>query len=105
MTLSSDLSLDLGPAGASDPTDGNPLSGILGSLLGESPSEQKTRLEEATRGARDLTGLVRRRKEETKAPDGPETGNGKGKRKVGFVDDVPVEDERVESKKARVEDA
>ncbi|KAF2101918.1 hypothetical protein NA57DRAFT_25192, partial [Rhizodiscina lignyota] len=49
-----------GPAGAPDPS--NPLAGILGQLLGESPVDQKARIEEATKTANDLTGLVRHRK-------------------------------------------
>ncbi len=38
------------------------VGGILGSLLGESPAAQKARIEEATKEANDLTGLVRHSK-------------------------------------------
>ena len=82
------------PVSINDPTgtgtiDGaNPLSGILGSILGESPAAQKARVEEATKGAHDLTNLVKRKKP---ASDGkrdidksPAT-NGNGKRKVEFA--------------------
>ena len=40
------------------------LGGLLGSLLGETPAQKRTRLEEATKGANDLTGMVRHRKKE-----------------------------------------
>ncbi|KAL1998104.1 hypothetical protein VTN02DRAFT_6853 [Thermoascus thermophilus] len=39
----------------------NTLGGILGQLIGQSPSEQKARLEEATQGANDLSALVRKK--------------------------------------------
>jgi HAT1-interacting factor 1 len=39
-----------------------PLAGILAQAMGESPAQQKVRIEEATKNARDLTGLVRHRK-------------------------------------------
>jgi len=54
-----------GPAGA--PDGSNPLVGILGSLLGESTAQQKSRIEEATKGANDLTGMVRKKKPATSA--------------------------------------
>ncbi|KAI9808743.1 MAG: hypothetical protein M1825_003895 [Sarcosagium campestre] len=38
------------------------LSGILGSILGESAAEQHSRLEQASKEAKDVTGLVRRKK-------------------------------------------
>ena len=77
-----------GPAGA--PDGSNPLVGILGSLLGESAAQQKSRIEEATKSANDLTGMVRKKKPEAAAAkpaeattkrkleeDGEEAGNGK----------------------------
>lgn len=39
----------------------NPISGILGSILSESPAVQKTKLEAASIGAADLTNLVKRK--------------------------------------------
>ncbi|KAI9668445.1 MAG: hypothetical protein M1831_001199 [Alyxoria varia] len=88
-TTTTDPTAPAGPAGAPlDPN--NPLTGILGSILGESPAEQRARIEEATRGARDLTGLVRSRGgggggegkkgekgEKRKGEEGGETGKGK----------------------------
>lgn len=68
-----------GPAGAPDGSD--PLSGILGQLLGESTEQQKARIEEATKGANDLTGLIRHRKKPV-AEQLPAEVNGKGKRKL-----------------------
>ena len=88
-----------GPAGV--PDGSNPLSGILGSLLGESPAEQQTRLEEAKKGATDLTGLVRRKKPAEAATAAETSVNGGGKRKVEFAEEV---EEVGTAKKTRVED-
>ena len=95
------------PVSVSDPTgtgtlDGStPLSGILGSILGESPEEQKKRLEEASKGANDLTNLVKRKKRspshEVAAEKEPVSTNGKRKA------DSLVEDETsMNGKKAKV---
>lgn len=48
-----------GPADAPDAS--NPLGGILGSMLGETPAQQKVRIEQATKGANDLSGLIRKK--------------------------------------------
>lgn len=56
------------PVSINDPTgtgtlDGAiPLSGILGSILGESPAAQQARLTDASNNATDLTNLVKRKK-------------------------------------------
>ncbi|KAI9860579.1 MAG: hypothetical protein M1813_006003 [Trichoglossum hirsutum] len=76
------------------------LGSILGAILGESPAEQRVRLEEASKNANDISGLVRRKKnvleeEESKAENGI---NGNGKRKV---ESTEVE---ASGKRARVED-
>lgn len=85
------------PVSISDPTgmgtiDGsNPLSGILGSILGESPAAQKARLEEASKGAKDLTNLIKRKKPaEGEASKDSESHDiqTNGKRKVGFRGEV-----------------
>lgn len=85
------------PVSINDPTgtgtiDGaNPLSGILGSILGESAAAQKARVEEATKGAHDLTNLVKRKKpvsEGRQDLDKASTTNGNGKRKVEFEGEV-----------------
>lgn len=81
-----------GPAGAPDST--NPMSGILGAALGESPAEQHARIEEAKKGANDLTGLVRRKK----APKAEDDSSANGKRKA--EDNA----EKVDAKKAKVEE-
>ncbi|KAI9820445.1 MAG: hypothetical protein M1832_003778 [Thelocarpon impressellum] len=90
-----------GPSDAS-----NPLSSILGSLLGEAPSDQAARIEQATKEATDLSGLVRRKKPTSTAEAGPSkngvNGNGAGKRKVEFAEEV---EEVGTGKKARIEDA
>lgn len=99
------------PVSINDPTgtgaiDGaNPLSGILGSILGESPAAQKARIEEATKGAHDLTNLVKRKRP---ASDDRQDGvpsaavNGGGKRTLEFADEVQ---EAGSMKKAKVEEA
>ena len=100
------------------------LSGILGQILGgeKSKEEQKKMLEEAAIGAKDLSGLVKRKKvreggnvadasaSATPEPSATTSGgvnggasvNGNGKRKVEFTDEV---EEMETGKKARVEDA
>ncbi|KAI9812623.1 MAG: hypothetical protein M1827_004612 [Pycnora praestabilis] len=82
----------------------NPLGGILGSLLGESPAAQKARLEEASKSAKDLTGLVRRKKPtgEAGTPVSTVNSNGDGKRKVEFADET---EEVGTGKKVKIEDA
>ena len=82
----------------------NPLSGILGSILGESPAAQKKRLEEASKGAKDLTKLIKRNKraegEASKASE-PHGKQSNGKRKVDFRDEV---EEVGTGKKAKISD-
>jgi HAT1-interacting factor 1 len=73
----------------------NAMGGILGATLGESPADAAARLEEAKKGATDVSGLIRK-----KAKPAPSETNGtNGKRKL--------EDESVESesnKKVKVEE-
>lgn len=74
---------------------GNSLGGVLGSAIGETPEEAAARIEEAKKGANDLTGLVRRKvKTETEEPI---NGNGKRKAEEGAEDGG-------DAKKAKVED-
>ncbi|KAI9707519.1 MAG: hypothetical protein M1836_000480 [Candelina mexicana] len=92
-----------GPAGAPDGSD--PLRGILGSLLGETQATQRARVEEATKAANDVSGLVRRKKPAAKESGGDAqsgSSSNNGKRKVDSVD--KVEDVNAASKKAKVED-
>jgi HAT1-interacting factor 1 len=98
------------PKGTGTLDGSTPLSGILGQILGESKEEQKKRLEEASQSAKDLTGLVKRKK--AKSPAAPETSaqsttitNGpaasNGKRKaVEFAEDVS---EQGSTKKTKLE--
>ncbi|KAI4223248.1 MAG: hypothetical protein L6R36_005567 [Xanthoria steineri] len=100
------------PVSMNDPSkpdhdDGlTPLGGILGSILGESPAAQTLRLDEASKGAKDLSNLVKRKKPtaETTTPTlGEEDvlkANG-SKRKVEFVEEVV---EVGTGKKARLSD-
>lgn len=69
-------------------------------MLGETPAAQKSRLEEASKEANDLTGLVKRKKAspQPRVDEAPKTN---GKRKVEF------DEETVEvgtGKKAKLED-
>lgn len=78
--------------------DVNPLGGILGAALGESSEDAKVRIEEATKTANDLTGLVRKNKSAA-APAEAAPTEANGKRKV--EDEADAGDEPV--KKAKVE--
>ena len=82
----------------------NPLSGILGSILGESDTAQNTRIEEALKGAKDLTGLVKRKKVSdapSPQPFASEAPKMNGKRKVDFDEEVI---EAGTAKKAKLSD-
>ncbi|KAL9005066.1 MAG: hypothetical protein Q9188_002139 [Gyalolechia gomerana] len=78
------------------PTSGNAdraeqLGGILGSILGESPAAQREKLDEASKGAKDLSNLVKRKKPTPSVV--PEMADddyvkSNGKRKVEFVEEV-----------------
>jgi HAT1-interacting factor 1 len=57
------------PKGTGTLDGSTPLNGILGQILGESKDEQKKRLEEASIGAKDLTGLVKRKKAKSPAAE------------------------------------
>ena len=75
----------------------NPLRGILGGMLGETPTDQKQRIAEATANANDLSGLVKKKKPAAAvaaAAAGPAS-----KRKL-----EDEENKEASSKKARVED-
>jgi hypothetical protein len=80
---------------------GNPMGGILGTTLGESPEDAAARIEEAKKTATDLTGLVRRKaKPDASTPEPSATNGTNGKRKA--EDEVEVESD---AKKAKVGDA
>jgi len=107
LTINQLVELRQPPVSINDPTgtgtlDGsNPLSGILGSILGESPAAQKARLEEASRGATDLTNLVKKKKPAHPESDaaGASGVQTNGKRKA----DEMTEDKKVDAgKKAKV---
>ncbi|KAL7813720.1 hypothetical protein V8C26DRAFT_404636 [Trichoderma gracile] len=74
----------------------NPLGGILGAAFGQSAADVQARVEEATKNAVDLTGLVRKKK--AKADDA-EAAKGNGKRKAD--DDESTE---LETKRTKVEE-
>lgn len=87
----------------------DPLQGILGQVLGEDQATARKRIEEAMSGARDLTGLVRKKAPAAAPVPTPVTTtvvvpeyNGNGKRKL---DDLAEKEEEKEgSKKAKVEE-
>lgn len=92
----------------------HPLSSILSSIISESPANQTARLEEASKTAVDLTGLVKRMKPATggESKRGLSSqvpaqvgGTGSGKRKTEFVDDFADElaDELGMEKRAKTE--
>ena len=83
------------PRGTGSVDGASALSGILGSILGESPEAQKARIEEATRGATDVSNLVKRKKPAAAVPE---------KRKAED-EDGPEREDPGAGKKARVEDA
>lgn len=74
----------------------NPLRGILGGMLGETPVDQKQRIAEATANANDLSGLIKKKKPAATATAAP-----------GLASKRKLEDEQSQeatSKKAKVED-
>jgi HAT1-interacting factor 1 len=88
------------------PTSGvNPLGGILGATIGEAPADAAARIEEATKNATDLSGLIRHKKkpkpaEATTIEQNDNTNGANGKRKA--EDDAEDSDS---AKKAKVESA
>lgn len=82
----------------------NPLSGILGSILGETQEAQESRLAEASKSANDLTNLVKRKKPaktEKQIDDDGSVLQSNGKRKV---DSAEIDEELVTGKKAKMDD-
>lgn len=73
----------------------NPLRGILGGMLGETPADQKMRIAEATANANDLSGLVKKKKVKPVEPAAATLPIQKRKLEDG---------EEVTSKKAKVEE-
>src|SRR5690606_6299088 len=82
--------------------DANPFGGILGAALGESSAEAQARIDEATKTATDLTGLVRKKKpkEEPKAAPPPAEASA-AKRKADDGLEAPGEES---SKRAKTEE-
>lgn len=93
---------DLNGTGAID--GANPLSGILGSILGETQEAQESRLAEASKSANDLTNLVKRKKHaktEKQIDDDGSILQSNGKRKV---DSAEIDEGLVTGKKAKMDD-
>lgn len=70
------------------------LKGILGQIVGQSPTDQKAKLDAVSKGATDLSSLVRRK------PAAAQPSQQGSKRPA--VDDAETEED---SKRARVDDA
>lgn len=70
------------------------MSGILGQILGETPTAKNARLEEVSKGANDLTGTnFVKKKKPAPASEGSKTAEDKlpqtnGKRKVDFSEET-----------------
>lgn len=81
------------------------MAAMFAAMIGESPAQAKARLEDATKNANDLTGLVRKKK-----PKAPQASNGSsasagasnGKRKLD-VDEVMGSEG--DGKRAKTEEA
>lgn len=71
------LNIASGGGQADVPDGADPIRGVLGAMLGASKAEQAKKIQEATQGANDLSGLVKKRK--AKAIEGGEA-EGKGKK-------------------------
>ena len=87
-------------AGTAGGPQADAIGGLLAQVLGQSAGEQKARIEEASKNANDLTGLVKKKPKAqasngtTQSAGGASTSNGKRK----LEDDV----ESSEEKKMRV---
>jgi len=86
----------VGPNGMSMEDPAAAIRGLLGSMLGASPEEQKKQLDEAKKNANDLTGMVKRKGKDVAAAAAGV------KRKA---DDATAAENKDKSKKARVEEA
>lgn len=85
---------------AFDSIDKSVFQGLLGGMIGADPAAQKAKLEEATKAANDITGLVKTKKKE-KAPAPAPTASsdaGSSKRKL------EVEEEGANGKRAKTEE-
>lgn len=85
--------------------EANVLGGLFGAVLGETPEQTQARVAEATKGAVDLTSMVRKKAkpegESAAAVPAAESSASNGKRKA---EDEPVETGGEAPKKARVEE-
>jgi HAT1-interacting factor 1 len=77
------------------------MAGLLAQILGEDPSKQKAKLEEAKVNANDLSGLVRKKKPKPAASNGAAApavsaeGSSNGKRKLEDVVESDQEGKKV----------
>lgn len=82
-------------AAAFDTIDPSLFQGLMGGLLGSDPSTVKAKLEEASKSAKDISGLVKTRKKEKPVAAGEGSS---GKRKL------EVQNEEANGKRAKTED-
>ncbi|KAH8671205.1 hypothetical protein BX600DRAFT_434329 [Xylariales sp. PMI_506] len=75
----------------------NPMTGILGAALGESPAAAQARIQEAKKNATDLSSLVRKKEKKAEVASSPET-NGKRKAEDAVEGDA-------ETKKTKVDES
>lgn len=87
------------PLSTGDPHGATPLHGILGQILGESQEEQRKRLAEASAGATDISGLVKKKTTKSDSDVAALAVNESGKRKAEEAEEA--EDVKA-TKKARV---
>lgn len=76
----------------------------MGSILGESAAEQKTRIAEATKGANDLTGLIRKKPSKAEKPKGVDVVAAAAPGAKRKLEDSENGGDVLNGKKAKVED-
>lgn len=64
------------------------MAGLFASMIGETMAQQKSRIEDASKNANDISGLVRKKKPKTEASSGAANGKRKLEETLGVDDDV-----------------
>jgi HAT1-interacting factor 1 len=75
------------------------MAGLLADMLGESPAQSKARIEEATKNANDISGLVKHKKKPKVEASNGAAGSGasaatNGKRRLDETAEVEAEGKR-----------
>ncbi|KAF2105577.1 hypothetical protein BDV96DRAFT_509192 [Lophiotrema nucula] len=95
------VDLNADPNATIDPAQGidaTVFQGLLGGILGADPETQKAKLEEASKSANDISGLVRTKKKEKEPAGAQAAESSSSKRKL------EVEDGEASGKRAKTED-